>query len=88
MTEDCRSDNGITTGLIDSLIFICRVLGPRLDATWDSIRKDPDLIRSTSNDIPQSIKDALEDLAGDEDVLNVLSWASEFRGFPTYLCDE
>lgn len=88
MTEDCRSDDGITTGLIDSLIFICRVLSPRLETRWDLIRYDPDLIHPTYNDLPNCIKDALEDLAGDEDVLNVLSWASEFRGFPSHLCDE
>lgn len=27
--EDCRSEAGITTGLVDAIISICRVLAPR-----------------------------------------------------------
>jgi hypothetical protein len=29
MDTDCRSEVGITVGLIDSLIFICRILSKR-----------------------------------------------------------
>lgn len=28
-STDCRSEEGVTVGLIDSLIFICRVLAKR-----------------------------------------------------------
>lgn len=33
-SSDCRSYDGITTGLIDSLIFICRVLSDRLEVPY------------------------------------------------------
>jgi hypothetical protein len=51
---DCRSEVGITVGLIDSIISISRVLSKR------SIH-DP------------AIKEALMDLAGDEDLGKILS---------------
>lgn len=50
---DCRSEEGITIGLIDSLIAISRVLRPRL-----RVREDwtPEIIN------------AMMDLMGDEDI--------------------
>lgn len=53
MSIDCRSEEGITIGLIDSIISICRILA----------RRD---LEQTDN-----IKEALIDLAHDEDVHKV-----------------
>jgi len=46
ITTDCRTDEGITVGLIDSLITICRVLRER------------DL---SSEAVKESVKDLLQD---------------------------
>lgn len=49
MTTDCRSEIGITIGLVDSLISICRILKPRLKDDDDilgalaDLRDDEDL---------------------------------------------
>lgn len=48
-TTDCRSETGITVGLVDGLIAIARVLVHR--PHWD-----------------QPVREALRDLAADEDV--------------------
>jgi hypothetical protein len=54
---DCRSDDGVTVGLVDSIIAICRVLARR------------DLG-------PPPVREALRDLATDEDLRAVLDAAS------------
>lgn len=54
-TIDCRSEEGITIGLIDAIISICRILRPRLE-------------KYPGNEAgPQGIEEALRDLATDED---------------------
>lgn len=53
MAIDCRSEEGITTGLIDAMISIARVLRPRLEA---------------DGDMSIAILDAWEDIGQDEDV--------------------
>ena len=53
---DCRTAEGITVGLIDSLISVCRVLAPRLDVEKSSavtealrdLRADEDVARVCS----------------------------------------
>lgn len=64
---DCRSEEGITIGLIDSVITICRILGPRIS--------DRDKI-----DTP-GILEALKDLGTDEDfyILRLMS-STQSRG--------
>lgn len=57
---DCRSEEGITIGLIDSLISISRVLRPRLDRS----------------NMTESVQDALFDLIGDEDLDYILRMMS------------
>lgn len=56
---DCRSDDGITIGLIDSIISIAGVLSSRLENTY----------------ITLPIAEALKDLAHDDNVRNVFAWA-------------
>jgi hypothetical protein len=58
-TEDCRSETGITTGLVDVIITSCRVLAQR--------------------DLTQA-KEALADLAADEDFHVVLAAAGAGAG--------
>lgn len=53
---DCRSPEGITVGLVDSLISISRVLAPRLRESFYT----------------PAIKEALMDLRSDEDMNLVL----------------
>lgn len=46
---DCRSENGITVGLIDSIIFISRILSKRsfnskeIQETLKDLKQDEDL---------------------------------------------
>lgn len=56
---DCRSETGITVGLIDSLIAISRVLAPRLKVAYLPNEK--------------AIYSALGDLVQDSDLKFVLS---------------
>ncbi len=49
---DCKSWDGITVGLIDAMLTICQVLGPRLE-------------NFTSRSAPESVREALIDLAND-----------------------
>lgn len=60
-TIDCRSEEGITIGLIDAIISICRILSPRLEM-------------GTTTD---SINEALMDLSNDEDMKNVIAWTDK-----------
>lgn len=56
MTEpiDCRSEEGITVGLVDAIISIARILAKR--------------------DIsPEAVKEALMDLAMDEDISKIMN---------------
>lgn len=62
MTTDCKTKNGITVGLIDSLITTCRVLAPIL-------RK----IDNSPKWFSPEIKEALIDLYEDQDVLFILT---------------
>lgn len=61
---DCRSEEGITVGLIHSIIFISRILAPRL--------KDIEGTEEVTAQ-PTPIQAAMVDLADDEDVLYVVS---------------
>ena len=54
VVTDCRSEEGVTVGLIDALISIARVLAVR-DLT------------------PPAVREALLDLAEDEDVRKIMS---------------
>ncbi len=56
---DCRSADGITVGLIDSIMSICRVLAPRL--------------HGFDNRIDGPITEALEDMGCDGDLNSILS---------------
>ncbi len=56
---DCRSAEGITVGLIDSVLSICRVLAPRL--------------RGFDSRIDSPITEALTDLGCDDDLNGILS---------------
>lgn len=56
MTIDCRSEEGVTIGLIDSLITISRVLKPRL----------------VNNPIITEIGEALDDLSADQDFNHII----------------
>lgn len=58
---DCRSEEGITVGLIDAVISICRVLAPRLKLDSGSAA---------------AVEEALKDLRSDSDVAAVTRiWA-------------
>lgn len=57
---DCKTEVGITVGLIDSLIYISRVLAPRLK-------------KIKGKELPKEILEALDDLYQDEDLLYILS---------------
>jgi hypothetical protein len=69
---DCRSREGITVGLIDSLISISRVLRKDLKSYYEDFeeryRKDED----NNYIFPNSILEALKDLQGDEDLYVIL----------------
>lgn len=62
MKTDCKTRDGITIGLIDSLITICRVLTPRLNKLDTSVGW-----------FPKEVKEALIDLYEDKDVQFVLT---------------
>lgn len=62
MDTNCKTPTGITVGLIDSIISICRVLSPRLQKVRDLRRWPP------------VIKEALRDLYEDKDVLYTLTF--------------
>jgi hypothetical protein len=64
-TTNCRSDTGITSGLIDALISICRVLVPRLKA-HEREEKNLGFLWFTA------LCPALQDLTGDEDLAYIL----------------
>lgn len=57
VVTDCRSEEGITVGLIDALISIARVLKPRI---------------GKERPLPESVSEALLDLRQDEDMLAIL----------------
>jgi hypothetical protein len=61
---ECKSEIGITVGLIDSIISTCRVLAPRLK---EHENKTPGFVGEE-----HPILAALEDLHGDEDLKTVL----------------
>lgn len=69
---DCRTEEGITVGLIDSLITISRVLRQRLKMHHNEYEK------RYQKDVPNNyvwsepILEALKDLHNDEDLLNIL----------------
>jgi len=54
-STDCRTEEGITVGLVDALIMICRVLAPRLNSPGFS----------------QPVAEALRDFWADRDVIDV-----------------
>ncbi len=58
---DCRSQEGVTVGLIDAVIAVARVLAPRL--------KDGGLA--------EPVREALRDLRQDEDVRAVVEGEGE-----------
>lgn len=66
---DCRSEEGITIGLIDAIISIARVLSPRLDSL--ALHK----VEGKPGRQLDVINESLADLAADEDVHNVFAWA-------------
>lgn len=55
MEIDCRSEEGITIGLVDAIIAISRILAPRLTQLVST----------------QAIEEALKDMAQDEDFRTV-----------------
>lgn len=55
---DCRSEEGVTVGLIDAIISISRILAER-------IRNFP---------MERSVEDAMCDLLADEDMSFVMQW--------------
>jgi hypothetical protein len=57
---DCRSDEGVTVGLIDAIISIARIL----------VHRDVS---------PRVVKEALADLADDEDVAAVMFAAAAIK---------
>lgn len=59
-TTDCKSRDGITIGLIDSLLAIARVLAPRLHRA--------EKYTSGEGWIPQDVREALRDLHEDTDI--------------------
>jgi hypothetical protein len=65
---NCRSEDGVTIGLVDSIIFTSRVLaGGQLDYSLHNV--------STLEN--QEVREALKDLYQDEDVQRVLEYARE-----------
>jgi hypothetical protein len=77
---ECKSDVGITVGLIDSIITVARVLNARLD--YDA------LICGSTGDRMQPVRDALRDLQdcsefkrmiqfGDRDAMRVIHDAAD-----------
>lgn len=38
-TTDCRNEDGVTVGLVDSIIFISRVLATRDLESYDAVRE-------------------------------------------------
>ena len=69
---DCRSKEGITIGLIDSIITSARVLRTHFKQYHkeyeERYRKDI----TPNYDIPEAVYEALKDLHQDEDVLHIL----------------
>ena len=57
-TTDCRSEDGITVGLIDAVISICRVLLPRLEEN-DSSPDVVEALRDLHSDVDFSSLDTL-----------------------------
>jgi len=57
---DCRTETGVTVGLIDSLITVSRVLAPRLK-------------KIKGRELSKPILEALDDLYQDEDLLYILT---------------
>lgn len=55
-TTDCRSEEGITVGLIDSVIALSRVINQRLRVL----------------NLTPAVEEALKDLASDADLKNIL----------------
>lgn len=70
MTTDCHSEEGITVGLIDSLISIARVLAPRL--------REKEQLENGKHP-PSPIQAALLDLEDDKDVRYVLGFLGTVR---------
>lgn len=61
---DCRSEEGITIGLIDAIISISTILSPRLEqqrVNWEQT---------------ESVQAALDNLGSDQDFANILTWAN------------
>jgi hypothetical protein len=65
---DAASRDGITIGLVDSIITLANVLSLRLKAEARRLKRDPDEWAWHS----QSVQDALCDLAGNETVRQLL----------------
>jgi hypothetical protein len=67
-TTDCRTEDGVTVGLIDSIIFLARVIAPRLETRGIDLGSHAD-----------SVQHALLDLEGDEDVAKVFGYLGAAR---------
>lgn len=58
-TIDCRSEEGVLIGLIDSIISISRIVGPMIE-------------KMGRDELTQGVHDAMKDLTTDEDVWKIL----------------
>lgn len=71
---DCREDDGITVGLIDSLISICRALAPRIRQYEE---------KTPAMHVEHVITEATKDLWQDEDLRFILGhperWVAVLR---------
>lgn len=64
-TIDCRSEIGVTVGLVDAIIAICRVLAPR-------VRLEENKNSNVGALWFTPLRPALEDLTSDEDLAYIL----------------
>lgn len=63
---ECKSEMGITIGLIDAIISIANILAPRLRVIDDELRL------GTRGDVHQPIRDALTDLCVSSELRRVV----------------
>ena len=69
MTEECKSKNGLTNGLIDSIMTSASIIRARLEVTQNFGRAM----------IPPSVAEALLDLRSDPDLDWLLNIASTLK---------